>query len=262
MLHLRQNGITHLRPDFLIVPHLKHLNLEGNALVSLDEVTQYSWGSSLAEHVYLEIILRQNPWHCNASLMWMFSNLYEFNNEIIYAKPERKPYIKNVQQLFCKNPDARRGTTVVPRDIIERVNMSIHSLDDLAGKCFLRFVNSMQSKILYLVNQWLQRYTISTNNYIRMNWYQPKQKESLCPHIQNIARKASKRLPMVASCGSVKGVADNAKCKDWGLFSVSVCCSEYSYYAYPITSQITKITCPVIGRAKPELTPSKAQRIG
>ena len=30
-----------------------------------------------------------------------------------------------------------------------------------------------------------------------------------------------------------------------------------SDYAQPITSQVTEVTCPVIGRAQPELTPSK-----
>ena len=35
-----------------------------------------------------------------------------------------------------------------------------------------------------------------------------------------------------------------------------------SDYAQPITGQVTKITCPVIGRAPPELTLSKRQKTG
>ena len=35
-----------------------------------------------------------------------------------------------------------------------------------------------------------------------------------------------------------------------------------SDYAQPITGQVTKVTCPVIGRAQPELTPSKRQKMG
>ena len=35
-----------------------------------------------------------------------------------------------------------------------------------------------------------------------------------------------------------------------------------SDYAQPITGQVTEVTCPVIGRAQPELTPSKRQKIG
>ena len=35
-----------------------------------------------------------------------------------------------------------------------------------------------------------------------------------------------------------------------------------SDYAQPITGQVTEVTCPVIGRAQSELTPSKRQRTG
>ena len=138
ILHLYQNMITHLRPHYLIAPHLVTLNLEENSLVSLEEVTQYSWGSLLPEYQYMAIHLQQNPWHCNGSFVWIVSSLYKFENQIIYAKPDRKPYIENVQHLFCKSPVARRGTRVVPRDTIEGLNISIRYLSDLAGKCFLQ----------------------------------------------------------------------------------------------------------------------------
>ena len=36
-------------------------------------------------------------------------------------------------------------------------------------------------------------------------------------------------------------------------------CSDY---AQPITGQVTEVTCPVIGQAQPELTPSKRQKMG
>ena len=35
-----------------------------------------------------------------------------------------------------------------------------------------------------------------------------------------------------------------------------------SDYAQPITGQVTEVTCPVIGRAQPEFTPSKRQKTG
>ena len=35
-----------------------------------------------------------------------------------------------------------------------------------------------------------------------------------------------------------------------------------SDYAQPITGQVTEVTCPVIGQAQPELTPSKRQETG
>ena len=35
-----------------------------------------------------------------------------------------------------------------------------------------------------------------------------------------------------------------------------------SDYAQPITGQVTEVTCPVIGRAQPELTPNKRQKTG
>ena len=35
-----------------------------------------------------------------------------------------------------------------------------------------------------------------------------------------------------------------------------------SDYAQPITSHVTEVTCPVIGQAQPELTPSKREKTG
>ena len=35
-----------------------------------------------------------------------------------------------------------------------------------------------------------------------------------------------------------------------------------SDFAQPITGQVTEVTCPVIGQAQPELTPSKRQKTG
>ena len=35
-----------------------------------------------------------------------------------------------------------------------------------------------------------------------------------------------------------------------------------SDYAQPITAQVTEVTCPVIGRTQPELTPSKRHKMG
>ena len=138
-LGLKYNNITHLRPEFLITPRLESLNLVGNHLVSLSEVTQYSWGSSLPEHTYMAIHLEKNSWHCDGSLIWMSINLYKIDHEIIYAKPPFKPYIKYVERLLCESPDARRGTTVVPMDVIESVNISIRSVHDLAGMCYCHF---------------------------------------------------------------------------------------------------------------------------
>ena len=133
-LNLQYNNITHLHPEFLFIPYLQVLTLMGNNLVSLGEVTQYSWGSLLPKNEYLKIFLRQNPWHCNGSLIWMFSKLFKLGNKIIYAKPPFKPYIRDVAPLFCESPDARHGTTVVPMDVMESVNISIRSLRDLTGK--------------------------------------------------------------------------------------------------------------------------------
>ena len=56
-LRLKCNNITHLHPEFLIAPRLRLINLEGNHLVSLAEVTQHSWGGSLPEHKYRETCL-------------------------------------------------------------------------------------------------------------------------------------------------------------------------------------------------------------
>ena len=143
-LDLQYNNITHLHPDVLFTPYLQLLYLQGNNLVSLGDVTQYSWGSLLPKHEYLKISLQQNPWHCNGSLTWMFSNLFKSKYNIIYAKPPFKPYIRDVDRMLCKSPDARCGTTIVPMNVIERINISIRSLRDLAGKSICQFASNIR----------------------------------------------------------------------------------------------------------------------
>ena len=150
ILRLESNNIAHLRPEYLITPRLTVLNLEGNHLVSLAEVTQYSWGSLLPEHEYMLIALRQNPWHCNGSFSWMFSNLYNLGSEMIYARPPAKAYIYNVNRLICKSPDTCHDTTVVPLDVIESVNISIRFWSDLAGKCYFQFVSKVKINFINL----------------------------------------------------------------------------------------------------------------
>ena len=145
IVNLYNNRIANLRPELLIAPNLRSLNLENNRLVSLEEVSHFSWGSSLPKHKYMAIHLRQNPWHCNGSLIWMRSNLYRYGSQIIYVKPTLKPFITNVQLLFCKSPKAHNGTTVVPMDVIESVNISITYLGDLAGKLHRNFTSKYKS---------------------------------------------------------------------------------------------------------------------
>ena len=149
---LRENIIRHLCPEFLITPHLRFLHLESNKLVSLADVTQYSWGSSLPKQRYLEINLRRNPWNCNGSLIWIHNHLYKLGCNTIYTNPPRKPFITNVHQLFCQSPDSRRGTTVVPRDIISSIDVSIHSLRGLAGKNFCHFASNVRYNLTSMMS--------------------------------------------------------------------------------------------------------------
>ena len=93
--------------------------------------------------LYMNIALRQNPWHCNGSFSWMIRNLYDLGSEMIYARPSAKAYICNVNRLICKSTDTRHDTTVVPLDVIESVNISIRFLSDLAGKCYFQFVSKV-----------------------------------------------------------------------------------------------------------------------
>ena len=140
-LDIQYNNITHLHPEVLFTPYLQILYLVGNNLVSLGDVTQYSWGSLLPKHEYLAISLHQNRWHCNGSLIWMFSNLFKLRYITIYVKPPLKPYIRDVSWLLCEIPDARFGTRVVPMDVIESINISIRSLRELEGKSNCPFAN-------------------------------------------------------------------------------------------------------------------------
>ena len=48
----------------------------------------------------------------------------------------------------------------------------------------------------------------------------------------------------------------------WARFLSLAQLGVTSDYAQPITGQVTEVTCPVIGRAQPELSPSKRQKMG
>ena len=50
--------------------------------------------------------------------------------------------------------------------------------------------------------------------------------------------------------------------KPWTITIFCLLLGVSSDYAQPITGQVTEVTCPVIGRAQPELTPSKRQKTG
>ena len=82
-------------------------------------------------------------------------------------------------------------------------------------------------------------------------------------------------------CVGINGWVNNRKAGDLRrqrayydvIVMMSTCVSEpgsvfylllrvRSDYAHPITGQVTEITCPVIGRAYPELTRSKRQKTG
>ena len=132
-LFLAYNKITHLHSELLIAPRLRVLNLAGNAFLSLTDVTQNAWGSSLPEHDYLSISLRLNHWLCNGSLAWMQGRLFKLRDEIIYARPPYKPCVRFVERLYCHSPDARRGTTIVPAVVLQNVSTIIHALNGLTG---------------------------------------------------------------------------------------------------------------------------------
>ena len=118
-LDLGYNKITHLNPKRLLMPQLRLLELNHNLIISLADVSQYLWGNSLPDDIYLDIYLHGNPWNCNGSLIWLHDNLLilksTWRDEEIYAKPPLKPCIRSVSLLICHSPDRRLGTTVVPR---------------------------------------------------------------------------------------------------------------------------------------------------
>ena len=55
VLDLGYNKITHLNPERLIMPQLRLLELNHNLIVSLADVSQYSWGNYLPDGEYLNI---------------------------------------------------------------------------------------------------------------------------------------------------------------------------------------------------------------
>ena len=69
-LALECNNIVHLRPKYLVTPRLNVLKLEGSHLVSLAEVTHYSWGSLLSEHEYSETGLKRDHLYNEICYLW------------------------------------------------------------------------------------------------------------------------------------------------------------------------------------------------
>ena len=133
-LFLDGSRIGHLHPEALIPPRLRILNLADNSLISLTDVTQHAWSSSLPKYEYLSINLHRNPWHCNGSLAWMQGRLFKIEDEIINARPPSKPYVRCVNKVFCHSHEARRGSTVVPTAVLQNTTIMIRSLHGLRGK--------------------------------------------------------------------------------------------------------------------------------
>ena len=132
-LLLDNNRIMHLYPEVLITPQLRVLNLVGNEFLSLTDVTQHAWGSSLPRYDFLSMYLTQSHWHCNGTLAWMQGRLFRLRKEIVYARPPLKPCVRFVEKIRCHSPDARCGTTVVPAVVLQNVSTIIHALNELTG---------------------------------------------------------------------------------------------------------------------------------
>ena len=75
---------------------------------------------------------------------------------------------------------------------------------------------------------------------------------------------ANERFCIYSSFQVLLSVASSCHCL-WCSRPGPVFCLQLgvsSDYAQPITGQVTEVTCPVIGRAQPELTTSKRQKTG
>ena len=77
--------------------------------------------------------------------------------------------------------------------------------------------------------------------------------------IANLTTQSHNRWQPIAGHGSYH--TDSFTATRTGPVS-SPLLGESSDYAQPITGHVTEVTCPVIGQARPELTPSKRQKTG
>ena len=77
-----------------------------------------------------------------------------------------------------------------------------------------------------------------------------------CTIIVTPVRERSDLLTSLTRCGCTAGVTHGREEQVWPGPVFCLLLGVSSDYAQPITGQVTEVTCPVIGRAQPELTPS------
>ena len=97
---LSENNISHIEEHRLTLPVLTILKLDGNALVTLGDVTRCGWGSRVMLH------LAGNPWHCNESLSWLvaaINGVYQGNTTWIFS---------DCKAIRCTSPADLRGRSI------------------------------------------------------------------------------------------------------------------------------------------------------
>ena len=126
-LYLHFNSVWHISLSRLYMPKLDALHLSHNLLVSMESVDEILNGFPGSCH-QLVVYIGDNPWHCNASLFWLYdSKHYQRNNDnfrIAYTSPSCKVSIIGVHALVCHTPEEYHGKFItslgklLPTDVI------------------------------------------------------------------------------------------------------------------------------------------------
>ena len=112
MLHLDTNRISIISIDQLEMPMLSSLALHDNLIKMIEPIDGILGGSS-GPCGQVEVTLHDNPWQCDASILW----LNEFTkvpstNPTYYTGPSCRVYILDYPTLVCNAPLRLEGESL------------------------------------------------------------------------------------------------------------------------------------------------------
>ena len=111
-IDFRQNNISVVKVNRLILPALIQLRLESNMLMSLDDVSHCGWGTLKPKIEDIKIYLSDNPWHCDKRLVWLSAVVNQDHREHMTHRKNVTFTIVDGHLVTCVSPPSFQGRSI------------------------------------------------------------------------------------------------------------------------------------------------------